>query len=99
MSVARQLGKKFEQYKTRKTDSNMLLLHSLNKLVSEKALYDRYVKGLGDDERIEVTIPMEQFENEARDFNQHNINDFLKSSLFSKGFTIDGRHIKTIGRV
>ena len=33
VSVARQLTKKFEPYKTRKTDANQLLLHSLKKIV------------------------------------------------------------------
>jgi len=33
VSIAMQLRKKFEQYKTRKTDANQLLLHSLRKIV------------------------------------------------------------------
>ena len=36
VSVARQLTKKFEKYKTRKTDSNQLLLHTLRKMVNER---------------------------------------------------------------
>lgn len=36
VSVARQLAKKFEQYKVKKTDSNQLLLHILKKMVNEK---------------------------------------------------------------
>lgn len=66
--MARQLGKKFEAYKSRKTDGNQLMLHTLKKLINEKALYERFVRGLEEDELIEVKIPMESFENEARDF-------------------------------
>lgn len=38
LSVARQLTKKFEAYKTKKTDSNSLLLHTLKKMVTEKVI-------------------------------------------------------------
>jgi DNA replication licensing factor MCM2 len=38
VSVARQLTKKFEHYKTRKTDSSQLLLHTLKKMVNEKVI-------------------------------------------------------------
>jgi DNA replication licensing factor MCM2 len=38
-SVARQLSKKFEAYKTRKTDSNSLLLHTLKKMVNERVSF------------------------------------------------------------
>ncbi len=38
MSVARQLTKKFEHYKSRKTDSNQLLLHIIKKMVTEKVI-------------------------------------------------------------
>lgn len=68
MSVARQLGKKFEAYKSRKTDANQLLLHTLKKIVNEKAIYERYIKGLEDGDAVEIQIPIDQFEHEARDF-------------------------------
>ena len=99
MSVARQLGKKFEAYKTRKTDSNQLLLHVLKKLVHEKAIYERYIKGMEDGEGVEIQIPIDQFEHEARDFAQHNITDFFKSSLYNKEYTIEGRFIKTLHKI
>ena len=99
MSVARQLGKKFEAYKTRKTDANQLLFHSLKKLVNDKAIYERYVRGLEEGEHVDIQIPLDQFEHEARDFEQHNISDFLKSSLFNKEYTIEGRFIKTTSKV
>jgi hypothetical protein len=55
-------------------------------MTTERALYMRFTKGMDESERIDVQIPLEQFENEARDFNQHNIQEFLKSGLFSKEF-------------
>ena len=40
--MASQLGKKFENYKSRKTDSNQLLLHTLRKLVNEKVIFENF---------------------------------------------------------
>jgi hypothetical protein len=76
-----------------------LLYHTLKKLVNEKAIYERYVRGLEDGEAIEVQVSIDQFEHEARDFAQHNVTDFYKSSLFNKEFTIEGRFIKTINKI
>lgn len=59
VSIARQLTKKFEPYKTKKTDSNMLLLHTIRKLANERAVYDKYVKGMDEMDKIEVTLTMD----------------------------------------
>ena len=58
-SVARPLRKKFEPYLTKKQDVNQLLLHVLSKLVSEKALYEKILRGIEELDRIEVTITLE----------------------------------------
>lgn len=86
VSVARQLKKKFEPYLSKRTDNNQLLFHILSKLVQEKAVYEKIVRGIEEMEKIEVKIPLEQFEHEARDFSSHNVTDFLKSPLFFKEF-------------
>lgn len=99
VSVARQLKKKFEPYQTRKADPNQLLLHILNKMVQEKAIYEKYTKGIEEMERVEVKLPLDQFEYEARDFSNHNITDFLKSTAFVKDFQLEGRHIKTTTKI
>ena len=97
--MARQLKKKFEPYQSKRADPNQLLLHILNKMVQDKAIYEKYVKGIEDLERIEVRIPLDQFEYEARDFSNHNITDFLKSTAFVKEFQLDGRHVKTTTKI
>jgi len=99
VSVARQLKKKFEPYQSKRSDPNQLLLHILTKMVQEKAIYEKYVKGIEEMERLEIRIPLDQFEYEARDFSNHNITDFLKSNLFVRDFQIDGRHIKTTTKI
>ena len=99
LSVARQLGKKFEAYKTKKTDSSQLLLHTLKKMVTERAIYEKIIRGIEDTEKVEVHIPVDQFENEARDFSHHNVQEFLKSSFFNKEFKIEGRNIKTTAKI
>ena len=98
VSVARQLKKKFEPYLTRRADTGQLLLHALRKLVDEKAMYERIMKGV-EEERFLVQVPLEQFEHEARDFSSHNVTEFLKSALFTGEFVIDGRQIRTKNKV
>jgi hypothetical protein len=44
------------------------LLHILKKLVTERAIYEKFTKDLDEGEKIEITVPLEQFEHEARDF-------------------------------
>jgi DNA replication licensing factor MCM2 len=98
-SVARQLRKKFEPYLTKKTDSNQLLLHILTKVAQDRAIYEKIMRGIEEVERVEVSIPIDQFEYEARDFTNSNINDFFKSQAFAKEFHIEGRLIKTTTKI
>lgn len=98
-SVARPLRKKFEPYLTKRQDVNSLLLHVLQKSVSEKAYYEKVVRGLEEHDRIEVAVAIEQFEHEARDFTSSNINEFYKSPAFLKDYRIEGRNIKTLTKV
>ena len=76
LSVARQLSKKFEKYKTRQTDATQLLLHTLRRIIDDRAIYERAMKGLEDGEKVEVKLPLDAFENEVRDFARHNLMDF-----------------------
>lgn len=68
-------------------------------MVTERAIYEKILKQIEETEKIEVAIPIDQFENEARDFSHHNVSEFLKSSLFNKEFTIEGRSIKTTTKI
>lgn len=67
-------------------------------LVKERAIYEKVLRGIEDAERVEVRIPIDQFEHEARDYG-HNLNEFFKSGAFLKEFTIEGRHIKTTTKI
>jgi hypothetical protein len=77
LSVARSLSKKLEKYKSRKTDVNQLLYHTLSKLVTQRAVFAKYSKGVEETDRIHVEIQKHNFMDEARDFNQHNIDQFF----------------------
>lgn len=59
LSVARQLTKKFEHFKTRKTDSSQLLLHTLKKMINERAIYEKFIKGIDEADKIEVQVPID----------------------------------------
>ena len=110
-SVGRQLRKKFEPYFAKRQDPAQLMYHTLRKLVEERvslyclfidiqAIYEKVMRGVEVTERIEVKITLDQFEHEARDIGGPAIiQDFLKSSLFAKEYTVDGRHIKTTTRI
>jgi len=37
-------------------------------LVTDRATYEKYVKGIDESDKVEVAIPLDQFEVEARDF-------------------------------
>ena len=74
-------------------------MHTLKKMVTERAIYEKIIRGIEDTEKVEVHIPLDQFENEARDFSNHNVQEFLKSSYFNKEFRIEGRNIKTTAKI
>ena len=68
-------------------------------MVNERAVYQKYMSDGDEGAKVDVQIPSEQFELEARDFQYHNISEFYKSSQFTKLFRVDGRNIKTIQKV
>lgn len=61
VSVSRQLSKKFEKYKNKKTDSTQLLLHTLKKVVQDRATYNRVVQGIDSLEKVVVRVPQTMF--------------------------------------
>ena len=65
LSIARQLSKKFEPYRAKKTDANQLLLHTLKKMATERvsltkfynyfqATYEKFIKNLDEMDKIEI---------------------------------------------
>lgn len=98
-SIARQLHKKFEKYRSKKNDPNQLLVHLLKKIVNDRAIYEKYIKGIEQVEKVDVRIPIDTFEHEARDYAHASLTDFYKSSLFNKDFKFDGRHILTTTKI
>ena len=100
ISVARQLSKKFEKYKTHRTDQSQLLIHTLRKIVADRAIYERALKGIEEHERVHVRFSKDQFEHEVRDLARHGVLDFYKSDAFKKEFNLeDEKFITTKHRV
>jgi len=75
---------------------NQLLFHTLKKITEQRALFEKYKRGIEETERIHVEIPKHVFMEEARDFQQHNVEQFFLSSLFTKEFRLEGDSIKTV---
>ena len=61
------MSAKLEKYKARKTDINVLLLHTLSKMVQNKAIFEKYSRGIEETDRIHVSIAEHVFKEEMRD--------------------------------
>lgn len=75
------------------------MLHTLKKVIQDRATYNKVVQGLDALEKVIVRIPQSMFQAEAREFLQHNIYDFYKSSAFLKEYKIEGADIVTLNKV
>lgn len=75
------------------------MYHLIKKITTDRAIYEKYVKGIEEMEKIDVRIPKEQFEHEARDFGGQHVQDFYKSGTFSKEFRIEGTYIHTTTKI
>lgn len=75
------------------------MYHTLSKLVTQRAVFTKYSKGVEETDRIHVEIQKHNFMDEARDFNQHNIDQFFQSSLFTKEFRLEADVIKTVREI
>lgn len=78
---------------------NQLLYHTLMKTADRRALFQKFQKGMEETGRIQVEIPKHVFVDEARDFNQHSIEQFFHSSMFTKDFRLEGETIKTVREI
>lgn len=78
------MTKKFDKFKKRTSDSNTLLDQTLSTMVTEMAKYNRYKIGLDefDREPVQVEIPLEHFEEKAKQNEVFQITDFLNSKRF-----------------
>jgi len=98
-TVQRQLRKKFDKYLVRQQDSTQLLLHTLKKTVADRAHYERVLKGVDGDTKIDMKIKQSHFQNEANEFAQHNLIDFYNSRAFKNEFKLVGNEIVSLNKV
>lgn len=99
LSVSRQLSKKFEKYKFKRQDATQLLLHTLKRVIEDRAHYTRVIQGVDSLTQIHMRIPQAMFTTEVREFAQHSLHDFYKSPAFTAVYKIDGNDIITINKV
>jgi len=98
-SVARQLSKKFEKYRMRQTDTSQLLLHVLQKIMQNRAQYNRVVQGIDEHEKIQVKIALNYFESEARDYDRGNMVEFYNDERFKRSYRMEGNEIVTLHKI
>jgi len=85
-AVKKRLEKQFQRYLTKNTDTNSLLMHVLQKQV--RAL--QWYRGDASDELNDIELDFKEFEARARELEITKLNEFFKSSQFSRaGFVLD----------
>lgn len=100
-AVARQLGRRFSKYLRRINEEGDLLFHLLNKLFRDTIRMQQYrinidlslALSMAETEAVNVTLPMDQFENEAREYGVHDLSGFLITPIFQANFEVRGRQI------
>ena len=105
-AVARQLGKRFSKYLRKLNEESELLFHLLNKLFRDTIRFYHYktnvdmsaMLSMGEIDLRNISVNVEQFENEAREYAVHDLTAFFKSQLFLDNFLVRDRKIfkKTI---
>jgi len=65
------------------------LLHTLKKIVADRAIYERALKGHEETERVHVRFTKDQFEHEVRDLARHNVSAFYSTDVFQKEFRLE----------
>lgn len=78
---------------------NQLLLHTLRKEIDTRAMYMKFTKGIEETDRMFVELAKNVFLDQVRDYNQHNVEQFFQSSLFTKDFKLEGDYIKTVREI
>lgn len=81
-SIRKQLERKFEKYRNKKADSGQLLLFILRNSMKNRAAFTKQAQGMDDSERIQVRLPITEFENAARDYPRQQCLAFYKSADF-----------------
>ncbi|OMJ72124.1 hypothetical protein SteCoe_29507 [Stentor coeruleus] len=100
-AVARQLGKKFSKYLKKINEESDLLFHLLNKLFRDTLRFYQYKTNIdlssaidaGQADLRNISVTLEQFENEARDYAIHDVIGFMRSPIFQDNFYIQDRKV------
>lgn len=88
IGVQRSLQRKFARYLNFRSDFHSLLLDLLRELVREKQRYEAAVGAPEDPSSLRV--PLRRLQDRAREFDIHDLSDFLSSSTFSgHGFSLE----------
>ena len=100
-AVARQLGKRFSKYLRKLNEDSELLFHLLNKIFRDTLKFYQYrtnmdistMISIGEIDLKNISVNLEQFENEAREYAVHDLTGFLKTQLFMDNFMVRDRKI------
>jgi len=100
-AVARQLGKRFSKYLRKLNEDSELLFHLLNKIFRDTLKFYQYrtnmdisaMISIGEIDLKNISVNLEQFENEAREYAVHDLTGFLRTQLFMDNFVVRDRKI------
>jgi len=100
-AVAEQLKRRFSRYLRKINQDTDLLFHLLNKLFRDTLRMHQYRMNLdlssalsmSETQMRNVTVSLDQFEAEAREYGIYDVGGFANTQLFQDNFTVSGRQI------
>jgi DNA replication licensing factor MCM2 len=94
-SVKKSLSKVFDKYMTAEKDDFEILNHVLSEIEKEHIRFNYYQR---DEMPAQVEFDIEELEIRAKEFNIHDLEPFLGSQLFRRGFQFDAERNKIMSR-
>ncbi len=75
------------------------MFHRLDKEAKDRALYMKVERGVETTEKVNVELTMHELRQFAQDYGVTEIDNFIKSSQFSKEYRLEGDKIKTVKEI
>jgi len=98
-SIRKQLERKFEKYRNKRQDIGQLLLYLLRNAMKNRAAFTKNAQGMDESERIQVRLPLTEFENQARDYPRQQLQSFYRSADFLAEYRVVDTDIETKAKI
>jgi hypothetical protein len=87
-----------QDFKLKESGDDTLLYHTLVKMAEQAAILDKHNRGVEEVEKVAVSISVQAFKQQARDYQVTAVEKFLESNMFRKEFRLEENKkvIKTV---